>query len=274
MPLSNSREAEGLRRASIWLLAWTILGLISAFRFHFYFASDWPLALWWGLKDWYLWGLLAPAIVALARRIPFRTGQRLRPAVVLVMLGLSAALVHAAASVLLSFLVEGLDQSIALEVRQLFVKKLVSSTLIYAALVAVAHLPRSSVELDAAGVTSRDQPSEAPVAAQRILVREDHQEIFLPVERIDRIEAHGNYVKIHSGSKRYLERRTLASLEAQLGSARFLRIHRSHLVNIERIRRIEASPTGGHRVVLEDGSSYSLSRTFRRKLERRIGQAF
>ncbi|HUP44443.1 MAG TPA: hypothetical protein VM779_02915, partial [Thermoanaerobaculia bacterium] len=50
----------------------TALGLAFAAHFFLYYRVDWSLALWWGLKDWYLWGALAPLVIRLARRVPLR----------------------------------------------------------------------------------------------------------------------------------------------------------------------------------------------------------
>jgi two-component system LytT family response regulator len=83
------------------------------------------------------------------------------------------------------------------------------------------------------------------------------------VDEIDWIRADGNYVQIHANGTRYLHRETLSHLLAALDPARFLRIHRGVIVNVERIREVHPLFKGGAEVVLHDGTRLDLSRRFR-----------
>jgi two-component system LytT family response regulator len=86
---------------------------------------------------------------------------------------------------------------------------------------------------------------------------------------VDWIEAAGNYVKIHVGGQSHLVRDTLARLEAVLDPSLFARIHRSVIVNLDRVRQMEPWFSGEYLVLLHDGTQLKLSRWYReRVLER------
>jgi two-component system LytT family response regulator len=95
---------------------------------------------------------------------------------------------------------------------------------------------------------------------------------FLRVADLDWIEAAGAYVSLHAGGKEQLHRASLTDLEARLDPQRFVRIHRSAIVNIERIQHLEPASHGEFEVVLKDGARVRLSRTYRPQLEQRLGQ--
>jgi len=116
-------------------------------------------------------------------------------------------------------------------------------------------------------------PAMAPGPVQRISVRVGEHMRVIAVETIDWIEADGNYVHIHVGKQAYLHRETLAGLAATLDPARFLRIHRGTLVNVERIREIHPLFQGNAEVVLHDGTRLGLSRRFRAHARGALGIA-
>jgi two-component system, LytTR family, response regulator len=103
--------------------------------------------------------------------------------------------------------------------------------------------------------------------AERLLVKQGERMIFVPVERVDWLEAEGNYVRIHAGKERHLVRATMNGLEAQLDPARFLRIHRSTIVNLDRVCEVRPWFAGDCIVVLHDGRELRLSRRFRDRLD-------
>ncbi|MCX7513389.1 LytR/AlgR family response regulator transcription factor [Frateuria hangzhouensis] len=115
--------------------------------------------------------------------------------------------------------------------------------------------------------------AKAAVPAQRISVRVGEHMRVVATEAIDWIEADGNYVHIHVGAQAYLHRETLSGLLATLDPARFLRIHRGTLVNVERIREIHPLFQGNAEVVLHDGTRLNLSRRFRAHARRALGIA-
>ena len=94
---------------------------------------------------------------------------------------------------------------------------------------------------------------------------------FVRADEIDWIEAAGNYVKLHVGAETHLLRETMNALEAQLRRRRFFRIHRSHIVNIERVKELQPWFNGEYVVFLRTGARLTLSRGYREKLQERIG---
>jgi two-component system LytT family response regulator len=94
--------------------------------------------------------------------------------------------------------------------------------------------------------------------------------VLLKVDEIDFIEADGNYAKLHVGSKAHLLREKMNDLEERLDPAKFVRIHRSIIVNLDRIKELHPHFNGDYIVVLEDGRQLRLSRTRREHLEARL----
>lgn len=105
----------------------------------------------------------------------------------------------------------------------------------------------------------------APV--ERLAVRKGRARVTIRVEDIRWIEAESNYVRLHLAETSYLERTSLTALERTLDPRRFVRIHRSLIVNADRIRRIESAGHGDMLLTLEDGSHLNLSRRYRARLE-------
>ncbi len=83
---------------------------------------------------------------------------------------------------------------------------------------------------------------------------------IIPVERLDYAEAQDDYVSLHSTGKAYLKEQTISSLEAALDPDRFVRIHRSTIVNLERVEKIEPYAKDSRVAVLSDGTQLPVSR--------------
>jgi two-component system LytT family response regulator len=96
--------------------------------------------------------------------------------------------------------------------------------------------------------------------------------VLVRVEDIDWIEAADYCVKLHVQGKVHVLRESLLTLESRLNPARFFRIHRSGIVNLDRITELQPFFRGEHIVLLRDGSKLKLSRNRRRDLEARLGQ--
>jgi two-component system, LytTR family, response regulator len=102
---------------------------------------------------------------------------------------------------------------------------------------------------------------------ERLLVSAPGGELVIPVADIDWIGAEDYYARIHIGSKSHLLRESLASLETRLDPHRFVRVHRSAIVQIDRVREVKAAP-GGDEVVLRDGTRIRVSRRKQAALDR------
>jgi two-component system, LytTR family, response regulator len=107
-------------------------------------------------------------------------------------------------------------------------------------------------------------------SADRLVVKDGETVLVIPAHEIDWCAAEDNYVRIHAGSKRHLVRMTMRRLEEQLPRATFARIHRSAIVNVERVR--ECAPLGGgeYRVTLVNGVRLVVSRTYRAAVLNRL----
>ena len=108
----------------------------------------------------------------------------------------------------------------------------------------------------------------------RLVVKSGGRIVFLGADEIDWVEAADNYVRIHAGRESHLIRETLQSLEGRLNPDKFLRIHRSTLVNLDRIRELQPLFHGDYLVKLNDGTELTLSRNYREKLLEPLGPFF
>ncbi|MDQ3254506.1 MAG: LytTR family DNA-binding domain-containing protein, partial [Acidobacteriota bacterium] len=101
---------------------------------------------------------------------------------------------------------------------------------------------------------------------ERLMIKASGRVIFLPTGELDWIEAEGNYLRLHSGREAYLLRETMNRLAARLDPHKFARVHRSTLVNVERIKELQPMFGGDYVVILRDGTQLTLSRSYRDKL--------
>jgi two-component system LytT family response regulator len=104
----------------------------------------------------------------------------------------------------------------------------------------------------------------------RIAVRNNGSIVFVKVDDIDWIEAADNYVILHRGKENHIIRATMSELQARLDPARFLRIHRSTIVNLERIRELRPWFHGDYLVILRDRTELTLTKNHRANLESRL----
>jgi len=111
-----------------------------------------------------------------------------------------------------------------------------------------------------------------PQRLERFVIKSGGRVFFVPTCEIDWIEAAGNYVKLHVGTDEHLFRETMNAIEAKLNPDAFFRIHRSHMVNVERIRELQPWFNGEYVVFLKNGTRLTLSRGYREKLQERIGK--
>ena len=124
------------------------------------------------------------------------------------------------------------------------------------------------------------EPAELAAAArppdqflQRIVVKDGPAVHVIPVDKLDYAEAQDDYVALKSDKKTYLKQQTISSLESMLDPARFIRIHRSHLVNLERVAKIEAYTKDSKLAVLRDGTQLPVSRAGYARLKTLLGES-
>jgi two-component system, LytTR family, response regulator len=117
-----------------------------------------------------------------------------------------------------------------------------------------AHEPAA----DIGALVAEARPRQGP--AERILIRDGSQVHVLAAEKIDYVEAQDDYVCFKSEGKQYLKDQTMAALEAHLDPARFVRIHRSYFLNIDRIAKVELYAKDSRVAILRDGTRLPVSR--------------
>ncbi len=100
---------------------------------------------------------------------------------------------------------------------------------------------------------------------ERLVVKSVGRVFFLRIDEIDWIEAAGNYVKLHVGRESHLIRETMNGIETKLNPDKFLRIHRSTVVNIDRIKELHPMFSGDYSVILRNGAELPLSRNYRER---------
>ncbi|HWN99529.1 MAG TPA: LytTR family DNA-binding domain-containing protein [Blastocatellia bacterium] len=117
-----------------------------------------------------------------------------------------------------------------------------------------------------------EQIKTRPVHLERLVIKMNGHVFFVKAEEIDWLEAEGNYVRLHAGKESYLLRDTISALEAQLDPKQFLRVHRSAIVNIDRIQELQPWFHGEYRIIMREGVQLTLSRSYREKLQELLGR--
>ena len=134
----------------------------------------------------------------------------------------------------------------------------------------IEHRSDSDLERKLLALVNDLKPGPQPL--ERFVIKSGGRVFFLRARDIEWIEAAGNYVKLHVGPETHVFRETMNSIEAKLDPAIFFRIHRSHIVNIERVRELQPWFNGEYVVFLTSGARLTLSRGYREKLQDRIGR--
>lgn len=107
----------------------------------------------------------------------------------------------------------------------------------------------------------------------RLAVKSKGRIVFVRLDEIEWIEAEGNYLRLHLAEESYLIRETMNSFEAKLDAGHFMRIHRSIIANIDRIKDVQPWYTGEYIVRLESGKELTLTRSYRDNLRRLLGES-
>lgn len=131
------------------------------------------------------------------------------------------------------------------------------------------HLLRLLAEREAAPPPA----AEPPRHLSRIVLKSTGKIQFLEVAEVDWVEADGDYLKLHTARGTHLLRSTMAELERQLDPAEFVRIHRSTLVRLARVKELQPYFHGEYVVILHDGTRLKLSRSYRERLQAALGQS-
>ena len=103
--------------------------------------------------------------------------------------------------------------------------------------------------------------------SDRLVIKTQGRVVFVKVDDVEWVDAAGNYVKIHAGGDEHLLRETMTGLEERLDPDRFLRIHRSTIVNLEQIKELQQQFHGDYVVILHNGQRLTLSRSYRDRVQ-------
>jgi two-component system, LytTR family, response regulator len=133
---------------------------------------------------------------------------------------------------------------------------------------ALRQLGRLRLDLQAAvsRLPMNGESSDAPAMMDRITVKSDGRVMFVKAADVDFIESAANYVKVHVGPQSYSVREKISALADRLDRKQFARIHRTTIVNVDRIREVQPWFSGDAIVILRDGKKLRLSRMYRRTL--------
>ena len=112
---------------------------------------------------------------------------------------------------------------------------------------------------------------DLPRKTDRIVIKGTGEVLFLRIPEIDWIEAADYYARLHVGTKTYMLRRSMSELEQELNENVFCRIHRSTIVNLDRVQGLKLNENGDYEVHLDGGTNLRLSRRYRKQLQFRLG---
>jgi two-component system LytT family response regulator len=140
------------------------------------------------------------------------------------------------------------------------------------------HHAKEQIQLDRERKQDRDlkallrEISARPPYLERLVIKSLGKIFFLKVDDIDWIEAQGKYEMIHAGKENHLIREGMGKLEAELDPKKFVRIHKSTIVNVDRIEHLQPLFHSDFRVILRNGTALTISRRYRDKLEAALGR--
>ena len=218
-----------------------------------------------------LWAAATPAVLRSARRFPVLESGRLRPRHLALHLALGTLFIVAANAVIrvpqalhaggLGVLARGTLLGVATYYPLALV--------VYAAIVALGHrgLPLAAPVDGAAAAPAEQTLAQPAEAATHLTVRQWNRVHLVRLADIDWIGAEDNYVVVHAAGRRYRGRERISDVESRLDARRFVRIHRSTVVHVARIREVQPLSHGDHAVILLDGTVLRVARSRKGALE-------
>ncbi len=218
---------------------------------------------------------LLPLLYWLHRRFPMSAGPR--PIALHVAAVVPFSILHTSGMAALRLIwfnaIVGQDYSFPLTFERLryeFAKDLVTYLMLTTGILALQFLLqwKAPVQPEAEAAPAAPEPVLPAVPTERIAVRKrGGSEVLVEMADIDWIEASGNYAILHVGGESYEIRSSLTRLEGELDPRRFVRVHKSHVVNIARVAEVTPWVSGDWRIRLQDGAEINLSRRYRQRFE-------
>lgn len=233
---------------------------------------DKPVATWeafvWEFTSLLLIALLIPAVMWLNRRFPINHQSWKRTVPLNMLATVPFSVIHVTGMVMLrklSYAAAGLHYDFGAPVARWFYEYR-KDVVAYLLILVIGYALRFYLLYQQEKSAKNRVPPPADEPLQRLVVKKRNREFILNTTDIDQIEADGNYVTVYSQGSSYPLRDSLKSLEGKLDSRRFARVHRRHIVNIDRIREIQPWDHGDYRIVLKDGTFVNFSRRYRDRL--------
>ncbi len=239
--------------------------------------ADWEPVVWESSSGLVLLALV-PAVVAFTRRFPLHWDTLRRQLPWYLLASVAYSLLHVAGMVALRILAyrwQGMDYDFGPWAREFFYEYL-KDVRTFAWTVAVIEAYRFLMRRWQGEASLLDVPDEGPPLEpverpERFLVRKLGREFLVAASDIEWLQAAGNYVNLRVRGHDYPLRSTIAGIEAKLDPARFARVHRSYIVNLDQVVSIEPLDTGDARIHLKDATVLPCSRRHRAGLRSRTG---
>ena len=214
--------------------------------------------------------MLVPALVWYTRRVPLQF-ERWRQVVSLHVLGsLAWSVLHVAGMVAMRkviYAMQGMHYDFGAWPREFGYEYLKDIRSYFGAVVVIEiyrwFLLRLQGEASVLAQTEGLPAAASPQRPERFLVRKLGKEFLLNASDVEWLQASGNYMNLHVRGRIYPLRSTMSTIETQLDPARFVRVHRSHIVNLDCVAEIQPLDTGDARIVMRDGSQVPCSRRYR-----------
>ena len=278
-----SRAAEGERRPAASIIiaaAWSIVAIAAALQalalVRLDGRTDTLRAVLGRVSIVPLWALATPLILRSARRLPVvRAGSIVPPAILAHLLIGSAFIIVSNAIIRIPLLIEGVGlDAFARSAAQGVAEYYPPAIVVYGVIVAIGHALVRPPATNARPSDDRiDWATTSVVSAANghLTVRQWNRVHLVPMDDIDYVEAEDNYVVVHAASRSYRGRDRISEVEAQLDGRRFVRIHRSTIVQVGKIREVQPLTHGDHAVILRDGKVLRVARSRRPALESALG---
>jgi len=223
---------------------------------------------------------LSPLVVMVTRRWPFRFDTWWKSLWVHLLLTVPFSLIHVSAMVglrKLGYLLLGESYDFGNWLVQLGYEYLKDfrTYFIFVATISLYGFVLRRLQGEASLLAEPDEgpPVEPVDRPERFLVRKLGKEFLIAAREIEWLQASGNYVNLHVRGRDYPLRATMTGIEERLDPDRFVRVHRSYLVNLDYLSEIEPLDTGDARLTMRDGASVPCSRRYRIQLRERFGEA-
>lgn len=229
----------------------------------------------WEFSSGTLWVALVPLLLWFDRRFPLQPGEFRRSVPAHLLLTLPVSLLHVLGMVALrelTYAAMGADYDFGDWLGR-FGYEYLKDARTYGAILALVYLYRFVLRRwqgEAGFISEGREDVAAEPVTDRFLVKKLGREFLVKVDQIDWVEASGNYVNLHVGERVYPLRETMAGIQQKLDSRGFARVHRSAIVNLDRVREIEPFDTGDARAHLLGGGTVAVSRRYRQELKERL----